>query len=113
MEETQKASNKTSELNETSNETIVEGSVGTFQGKKGKFVAYFIPDDEPENLISVSLYQIPSVSTPNSASSTPGCSKSPSFSFKEVMLKRLDDVQNSHVHQQKPSGKQKKVNPYR
>ena len=61
MEETQKASNKTSELNETSNETIVEGSVGTFQGKKGKFVAYFIPDDEPDNLISVSLYQISSV----------------------------------------------------
>ena len=71
-----------------------------FQGKKGKFVAYFIPDDEPDNLISVSFDQIPSVSTPNSASSTPGCSKTPSFSFKEVMLKRLDDVQNSHVRQQ-------------
>ena len=27
------------------------------------------------------------------------------------MLKRLDDVQNGHVRQQKPSGKQKKVNP--
>ena len=33
VEETQKPSNKTSGLNETSNETIVEGSVGTFQGK--------------------------------------------------------------------------------
>ena len=26
------------------------------------------------------------------------------------MLKRLDDVQNGHVRQQKPSGKQEKVN---
>ena len=30
VEETQKASNKTSELNETSNGTIVDGSVGAF-----------------------------------------------------------------------------------
>ena len=113
VEETQKTSNKTSELNETSNDTIVEGSVGTFQGKKGEFIAYFIPDDEPDNLIPVSFDQMPSASTPNSASSTPGCSKTSSVSFKEVMLKRLDDVQNSHVRQQKPSGKRKKVNHYR
>ena len=53
---------------------------------------------------------MPSASTPNSVSSTPGCSKTLSFSFKEVMLKRLDDVQNGHVRQQKPSGKQEKVN---
>ena len=54
---------------------------------------------------------MPSALTPNSVSSTPGCSKIPSFSFKEVMLKQLDDVQNGHVRQQNPSGKQGKVKP--
>ena len=55
---------------------------------------------------------MPSPSRPNSVSSTPGSSKTPSFSFTEAMLKHLDDVQNSHVRQQKPSEKRKKVNPY-
>ena len=81
MEETQKASKKITELNEISSKTIVEGSVGMFEDKKGKLIAYFISHDELDNLILVTVDQMPSASTPNSASSTPRCSKTQSFSL--------------------------------
>ena len=97
----------------------MEDVTGTYQGKQGKFITYFIPDEEPENLIRVPVTHantIPGIaaSMPGSASSSSPCCSTPTsmakFSFKDVIL--IDKLQNERQPQQKSSGKRRKVNPY-
>ena len=109
-----------------------------YQGRKGKFVTYFIPDDQPDQLIKVPesfmMPETPTLPLTPSGSSTPtqipSSSSSSSlsaanaqslkrFTFQEVVLKKMDDLQNDK--KSKTAGenddapkktKRRKVNPF-
>ena len=111
--------------------------MSSYQGRAGRIVTYFIPDDEPDNLI-----RLPSSAVDTSCSSdtsirssnanTPSVSESTILSpssftpkqpltslkalatsagFKEVLLKRLDSIQTPKVTPQ-AAARRRKVNPY-
>ena len=74
----------------------VSDASATFEGKQGKVVSYFVPDDNPSNMVL-----LPSTSCLPSKGNS-------SASFKELFLKKLDQQSTSTP---KP-GKRRKVNPY-
>ena len=67
--------------------------------QKGKIISFFVPDDNPSQMIPVPE-QISLNVTPSSS-----CS-----SFKEVALKKIDELQTPEAS--KPTQKRKKVNPF-
>lgn len=72
----------------------------TIDGKNGKVVMYFVPDENPTAIERIdSSLQIPSPST-----SSP-------VNFKEVALKKLDELQSRKPTNGKEPAKRKRVNP--
>jgi len=69
-----------------------------YNGRKGKVISYFIPDDEPNNLI-----QIKSNHQKATASSTPN--------FKSTVLKSLENLSPA-TKTKDQVGKRKRVNPF-
>ena len=95
-----------------------------YQGRQGKFVTYFIPDDDPHEMINVSSKSSSSVAeSPVFAgasssvlvdSSTPKSNQDVSrnpHKFKELCLQKLDKIQVGEKST-KNVWKRRKVNPY-
>ena len=74
----------------------------SYQGRTGKIIQYFVPDDEPGNLIRIesSEINIPTTSTPSS-----------NENFQSLVLKRLDKIASGPAEKQNVSTR-RKVNPY-
>ena len=127
---------KLDDVTELSTQNLV--NMSSYQGRAGRFVTYFISDDEPDNLIRLPSSAVDtscsSIDTSNRSSNanTPSVSEStilsPSSStpkqpltslkasatsagFKEVLLKRLDSIQTPKVTPQ-AAARRRKVNPY-
>ena len=93
---------------------------GEFQGKKGKFISFFIPEDEPGNFIRVPPIQGKLPLTPCSSCSrnaSPSSSRAdlpiettPKYGFKELCLRRLDEKKVPENEQN--TQKRRKVNLY-
>ena len=93
---------------------------GEFQGRKGKFISFFIPEDEPTNFIRIPPIQGKLPLTPCSSSSrnaSPSSSltdlsteTTPKYGFKELCLRRLDEKKRPENEQN--TQKRRKVNPY-
>ena len=74
----------------------------SYQGRTGKIIQYFVPDDEPGNLIRIESSEIntPTNSTPSS-----------NENFQSLVLKRLDKIASGPAEKQNVSTR-RKVNPY-
>ena len=74
----------------------------SYQGRTGKIIQYFVPDDEPGNLIRIESSEIntPTTSTPSS-----------NENFQSLVLKRLDKIASGPAEKQNVSTR-RKVNPY-
>ena len=90
---------------------------GEFQGKKGKFISFFIPEDEPGNFIRVPPIQGKLPLTSCSRNASPSSSRAdlpiettPKYGFKELCLRRLDEKKRPENEQN--TQKRRKVNPY-
>ena len=91
-----------------------------FEGRHGKVVRYFIPDDDPEaRILMPSLPAKPTVLTPQATQricSTPQQDDQPSSSktsantsFQELVLGKMEQPKGNNKSQQ---GKRRKVNPF-
>ena len=93
---------------------------GDIPGRNGKFISFFIPEDESGNFIRVLPAQGKLPLTPCSSSSrnaSPSSSladlsteTTPKYGFKELCLRRLDEKKRPENEQN--TQKRRKVNPY-
>ena len=93
---------------------------GDIPGRNGKFISFFIPEDESGNFIRILPAQGKLPLTPCSSSSrnaSPSSSladlsteTTPKYGFKELCLRRLDEKKRPENEQN--TQKRRKVNPY-
>jgi len=109
----QQVRDETVGTNQPVTHTPIQGNF-EYQGKKGKIVQlqFFVPNDEPDNLIPLSQnIQTPSSSTCSTPTFTPNSSIVSETSFKEVLLKKIDEATRKNSTPTNQT-KRKKVNPY-
>ena len=81
--------NKSVVLSDTS---AIDSAGVMYNGRKGKFLTYFVPDDNPRDIERIDQYNQPINSTPTSTSSK---------SFQDLCFEKLDNVKPSSSNTQK------------